>query len=427
MKTPADQAFATATGAPSPRPSRSTLLAITSEAPWPLDTGGRLRTFHLLRALARDYSVRLVTAMPSGDKAAIDALAGQGIEVEAAAVGPRSTAREAARAIRAAALGEPYVLYRRHDRRAVRKILRRLAIHPPDVLYLDHLDSFLYRPLFPGVPCVLDLHNVYSTIASRAALERRPGPIRAYLKRESRLLGRIERLASRSVDVLMTVSDEDARHLTAWDGPRPHVVPNGVDCDAYADLPTGRYSTTPTLLFVGAMSWEPNVRCVRFLAREVLPRLRARCPAARLRIVGRDPTPSVLALGAEPNIEVTGAVPDVRPYLREAALLAVPLETGGGTRLKILEALAAGLPVVSTPVGCEALRVVPDEHIVIAERHQFADAIADLLADPDRAHRLAVRGRALVRDAYDWRIAGEAARDAIAEQVGRNVPGAASP
>ncbi|QDV39718.1 glycosyltransferase family 4 protein [Tautonia plasticadhaerens] len=395
----------------------TTVLAVTSQLPWPLNTGGHLRTFHLLRAAALHYRVRLVTAAGPDDAGAIAALRDHGIEVEVAAVGPRSPWREAARALAAAGRGQPYVFYRRHDRRAVRRQLRKLVATGPAAVYLDHLDSFAFRRLLGGLPIVLDLHNVYSTIARRASAERAPGPVSLYLRREAALLRRAERSAAEGADILLTVSEDDARHFAGLGAGDVRVVPNGVDAASYADLPEGRSTPIPTLLYIGAMSWEPNARAARFLATEVLPAVRERFPGARLRVVGRDPSREVRSLGGRPGVEVTGTVADVRPYLADADVLAVPLETGGGTRLKILEAFAAGLPVVSTPVGCEGLRVRHDEHLVIAERGRFSGAVERLLDDPATGRRLAGRARALALESYDWDVIGEAARDAITDAI----------
>jgi glycosyltransferase involved in cell wall biosynthesis len=398
----------------------ASVLAVTSELPWPLDTGGHLRTFHLLRALAGRFRVRLVAAAPAGQDEAIAALQAQGIVVRPAIVAPRARWREALRAGAAAVRGEPYVFYRRHDRRAVRAALRaEVAGEPPDGLYLDHLDSLVFRPILGSAPWVIDLHNVYSCLARRAADQQRGRWARRYLRREATLLERMERRAAHAAAALLVVSEEDRRHFAALGAGdrRVVVVPNGVDCAAYEALPLGRPQGTPVLLYVGAMSWDPNVRAAQFLAGTVLPLVRARYPDARLRLVGRDPTAEVRALGRWPGVEVTGTVPDVVPYLRAAHVLAVPLEAGGGTRLKILEAFAAGLPVVSTPVGCEGLRVAHGEHLVIAGRDHFAAELLALLNDPARATRLAERARALAHDLYDWCTVGEAVCAAVAAVI----------
>ena len=186
-------------------------------------------------------------------------------------------------------------------------------------------------------------------------------------------------------------------------------MPNGVDCAHYAGIPLGRRSGDPLILYVGAMSWAPNASAAVFLAREALPRIQSTCPNVRLRIVGRQPPRAVAELARLPAVEVTGAVPDVRPHLRAAHVLAVPLETGGGSRLKILEAFAAGLPVVSTAVGCEGLEALDARHLVIAERRDFAEAISWLLQNPAAAESLAREARNLAMARYDWQAIGTAA------------------
>ena len=195
------------------------------------------------------------------------------------------------------------------------------------------------------------------------------------------------------------------------------LVPNGVDCQAYGRLPVGRRSDEPLLLYVGTMSWEPNARAAIFLAEAVLPKVREQFPRCRLRIVGRDPTAGVSALAALPGVEVAGRVAEMAPHLAEASLLAVPLESGGGTRLKILEAFAAGLPVVSTPIGCEGIAARAGVHLLVAERASFADAICRALRATDGLAALAAHARSLALDTYDWgavgRLASAAARQAV--------------
>jgi polysaccharide biosynthesis protein PslH len=404
------------------------ILAVTSEVPWPLNTGGHLRTFHLLHSLVRWSRVRLVVPMRAGQESAIEALECRGIEVDPVIVPARTFSKEALRVVSAVAAREPYVFYRRHDHRAVRTTLRnQIEREAPDVLYLDHLDSFLYKPPFPSLPCVIDMHNVYSMLTRRIAQERKIWS-RPYMIRETGQLARLERRAAGTAESLMAVSAEDRDHFVSLGGRSVHLVPNGVDCFAYESLPIGRRSSAPIILFVGMMCWGPNIAAVQFLATEVLPRLRHWQPATRLQIVGRDPAPEVRALGRLPGVEITGAVPDVIPYLRDAKLLAVPLEAGGGTRLKILEAFAGGLPVVSSPVGCEGLEVEAGRHLVITSRERFAEGLAAVLRDDSVGECLAARARALVREVYDWSVVGEAARCAVEtaiETPGRRFVGSA--
>ena len=395
------------------------VLAVTSELPWPLSTGGHLRTFHLLRALARRCRVRLVTPIDGDQATGIDALQQEGIAVRPVVIGRRAKWREGVRIASAATAGEPYVLYQRHNHGVVLREIRRQAQRErPDVFYMDHLDSFVYRRALPDTPAVMDLHNIYSTLAGRAAAEQRFWPLRSYLCREARLLRERERDAATYCDTLTAVSEEEGRELEALGAGSVTIVPNGVDCAAYASLPAGRPDTATDLLYVGAMSWAPNVAAVCFLAQHVLPRVRDVRPGVRLRIVGRHPAPEIRALARCAGVDVLGEVAEIQSHLLGAGVLAVPLEAGGGTRLKILEAFAAGLPVVSTPVGCEGLGAIHGEHLTIAERAGFANSVIAALADPAGGAQRAARARALARARYDWSSVGDTACDVVARVCG---------
>jgi glycosyltransferase involved in cell wall biosynthesis len=398
------------------------VLAITSEPPWPLDTGGHLRTFHLIRALSRRFRVRLVVPVEPRQGGLDLEGALRGIDLVAVDVPPRSRVREGLRAVSAMARGEPYVMYRRHDRQEVRRTLAALAKREPvDLLYLDHLDSFVYRGIFPDVPAVVDLHNVYSTLVGRAAADRTDVASGMYLRHEASRLAAVERRVARSGDTLMVVSEDDGQAFSAQGASSVCVVPNGVDCTAYASSPAGRGGAEPIILFIGALSWGPNVSAARVLATQILPEVRASIPEARLRLVGRDPAPEVCGLARLPGIELFASVPDVRPHLEAASLLAVPLAAGGGTRLKILEAFAAGLPVVSTPIGCEGLAVDPGVHLVVADLERMPGAIVALLGEQERGIRLAQDARRLAQSMYDWSVVGSLACCAVDHALARRV------
>jgi glycosyltransferase involved in cell wall biosynthesis len=395
--------------------ARPSVLAVTSELPWPLDRGGHLRTFYLLRALATANRVRLIA--PSSDPVAEaeHALRGAGIELFAVGVARRRQATEALRVAHAAVAAEPYVLYRRHRWSAVRAALRSaVAQDPPDVCYLDHLDSFVYAGACGSTPLVIDLHNIYSELAARTAAEQRQPLLRWFLAREAAALARMERRAVAAARVAMAVSERDQRYYTDVGARAVYLAPNGVDCRAYASLPEAQRTGDPLILFLGAMSWAPNVSAAKFLAVEMLPRVRSVVPGARLRIVGRDAGAEVRALARIEGVEVTGTVPDVVPHLAEAHVMAVPLDAGGGTRLKILEAFAAGLPVVSTPVGAEGLDVIHGRDIWLAARARFADGVVQLLKNRQQAAALAAHARQLVIDRYDWSAIGRIGCAAVA-------------
>jgi glycosyltransferase involved in cell wall biosynthesis len=196
------------------------------------------------------------------------------------------------------------------------------------------------------------------------------------------------------------------------------MIPTGVDTEYFA--PETAAVSEPRLVFTGSMDWLPNEDAMRFFCHDVLPLIRVEEPRTRLSIVGRAPTAAVRAL-ADEHIEVTGTVADVRPYMRKAAVHVVPLRIGGGTRLKIFEAMAMGQAVVSTTIGAEGLPVTDGEHALIADGPRaFADAVVTLLRDARRRDALARTARQLVVDHYDWSVAAEALDAALTQCATRS-------
>ena len=218
-------------------------------------------------------------------------------------------------------------------------------------------------------------------------------------------------------DGVLAVSDADRQTFAALypDAIRQpvHVVPTGVDTDYFAPAPSDPASRT--IVFTGSMDWLPNEDSMQFFCRDILPRIRAAEPDVRLSIVGRAPTPAVKRLAEDGGVHVTGSVDDVRPYIREAAIYIVPLRIGGGTRLKIFEAMAMGKAVVSTTVGAEGLPVTDGEHVILADQPEtFAAAVVGLLRDPDRRAHIAAAARRLVVEQYDWSAVAGTLEDALA-------------
>lgn len=393
-------------------------MAVTSQVPWPLDRGGHLRTFHLLKGLAKELRVTLIAgAMQPVDLNPFESV---GIVLRPVTIPKASSWREMPRAAWCGIQGIPYVCFGRHNRAAVRSALEQeLASNSPRVLYLDHLDSLQYASTASQtVRIVIDLHNVYSQLIERNASER--GAAAAmYLRREASLLAHAERRAVETADALFAVSEADRKYFQRC-GPAPvHVVPNGVACEWYADLPIGLRSGPPVLLYIGALSWGPNAAAAEFLVQRVLPSVRSSFPDAVLKIIGRRPSEALRGMGRQPGVTILEDVDDVRPHLRAAHVAVVPLESGGGSRLKILEAFAAGVPVVSTPIGAEGLDVTSGEHLIIADRDDLASAVARLLSAPKVADTLAHNARGLVRQRYDWTSVAAAAAAIVTELAKR--------
>ena len=248
---------------------------------------------------------------------------------------------------------------------------------------------------------LLDEHNIEYDIAWQTARAGGSAARRAYSAVNGRKVRDEELQAWTRFDGCTLTSARD-QGLLLGDAPetRTAVVPNGVDLDLFQ--PCARPRDPATLLFFGAVDYYPNTEGLLFFLNEVMPRLRATIPRVRLCIVGRRPPDSILAR-RRPDVEITGAVDDLRPYLERAAAVVVPLRIGGGTRLKILEAMAMGKAVVSTSLGAEGLDVVPERDLCIADDAAgFAEQIGHLLDEPERADRLGVAARRLVESRYGW-------------------------
>jgi len=264
---------------------------------------------------------------------------------------------------------------------------------------------------------VLDQFNAEYVLQQRAFVNDARRPRRwhaaAYSLIQWQKLARYERRVMRRCDAVAVVSEEDRRALHALDaGLRITVVPNGVDTAWFSKTAlAGECAPAPVLsdcalVFTGTLDFRPNVDAVLWFAREVLPRIRARCPAAHLLVVGKRPAPILHMLAAAGATTIVGQVPDARPYIAGAAVYVVPMRIGGGVRLKLLEALALEAAVVSTSMGAEGVAGLRDgEHCLLADdAEHYAGAVLRLLADRALGRRLGAAGRVLVREHYDWTV-----------------------
>jgi glycosyltransferase involved in cell wall biosynthesis len=220
-------------------------------------------------------------------------------------------------------------------------------------------------------------------------------------------LARLEAAVCRSVDEVVCVSREDGVALQRLaPSLSPLLVPNGIDVDDYAQSrprPDEILAGADNLVFTGKMDYRPNVDAALWLVNEIMPRVRAARPQVRCLIVGQKPVPEVRRLHGRHGAVVTGAVDDARPYIGHAAVYVAPLRMGGGTRFKLLEAMAMGRPVVATTLGAEGFDVAPGRELLLADTAEaFARAVVTVLDDPSRAAGLGAAGRAFVTAGYDW-------------------------
>ncbi|HVW17957.1 MAG TPA: glycosyltransferase family 4 protein [Solirubrobacteraceae bacterium] len=389
------------------------LLFLTHEPPCPPTGGARLRNLHLMRELARrGHAVSLLTlvleeGLPDAARAELAGLC-ERVEALPFAVGP---ARRRARLAADFALGRPY--HRRYFLdRAARGAVRRLAADlRPDALVVAQLYMDVYAREVAAVPAVLDSHNVEERrVASMAAAG---GPRALMARRQVGPVARYERAAVARAARTWAVSDEERLHFERAAPGRVDLVPNGVDATAVRMRPAP--APGADVLFLGRMDYGPNADGARHLIEDVLPLVRD--PRVVVRVVGTSPPAALtrLAERASRPVEVTGFVPETAPYLAGARMLAVSLRSGGGTRLKILEALAAGVPVVTTSLGGEGIGLRDGHDALVADDPaSFAAAIDRLAADDALCARLAANGRALVERRFDWSAVGDAAERSLA-------------
>jgi polysaccharide biosynthesis protein PslH len=384
------------------------VLMLMHTTPLPLVSGERVRNFHLLRELARrDWTVSLFALRHGPAPTPED-------EVTLAGLCKRVVLEDldASSLVRYRRLATSVLTRTAFHRRffysaeAARRLSAWLDEEPFDAVVAESLYMYPYLPAAVRPRVVLDTLNaeVSRVRAMASVLGRSPRGLAARLQLEP--VARFEAEASRSVARVIAVSEEERRYFEELAPGKVDVVPNGVDCEAIAAR-TG-VPADPRLLFVGSMDYSANVDAVEHLIDEVLPKLERR--DSKVQIVGSNPRPAVRrAAERSPfDVEVLGHVPSTEPYFEAARLLVVPLRFGGGTRLKILEALARGVPVVSTPLGCEGLGLVHERDVVVADGPAaLAAAVDRLLGDGELCLSLSREGRKTVEERYDWRRLGE--------------------
>jgi polysaccharide biosynthesis protein PslH len=400
------------------------VLTLTIELPYaPGGTGGSTRQFELLRRLVELGHEVLVLAPAAGRD---EAATGAPEAMRAVGINYRPLRRPPSRALELgrALARQPVLLPRLATRpwmswqfEAIWAPLRREALQEtaslsPDVVLIEHDHLAGWAADLPrDQPVVLSAHNatwrLYEARARSAGLASR-----ATLRAEASRYCHMVADALPGFDGVIAVSRLDADDFSSLGARRVEVVPNGARFDLGDPAPD--HADPPTLLFTGSMDHPPNRDAALWLGQEVWPLVAGVVPGARLVIAGRGPQADVKRLAERSDVEVTGPVPDMRPYFDRATAVVVPLRSGGGTRLKVVEALAAGRAVASTRVGAEGLELAPNRDLLIADdAPSLAEASARLLGDRDLRTRLAHDGREAARTRYDWRKLGESLAAAL--------------
>jgi glycosyltransferase involved in cell wall biosynthesis len=383
-------------------------VIVDGDVSYPPTSGKRLRTLNLMLRLAPRHRITYIArpATPGQNlKQAAEFLKGNGIEpiLVDAPLARKTGPLFYLRLLKNLFSRLPYSVAS-HRSAAMRSALGRHARdHAVDLwqfewsAYLDLLD-----PDIAG-PRLLIAHNVDSLIWQRYH-ETSTGLKKKYIGAQWRRFETFEGNAFRRASRVVAVSAEDARLISERFGQqRVDVVDNGVDFAHFEPVHGARDPFH--ILFLGALDWRPNLDSVELLLDRIFPAIHAKEPRAKLEIVGRQPSPALVERAhSQPGVRLYADVPDVRPFLGQCGVMAVPLRIGGGSRLKILEALACAMPVVSTAVGAEGLDLTPGEHYVQASEDTMAQALLDFMANPEPAREMAEKGRAHIEGLYDWDI-----------------------
>jgi sugar transferase (PEP-CTERM/EpsH1 system associated) len=386
------------------------ILWLKSDLLLPLDKGGKLRTWHLMRHLATRHEITYLsfadnTQRPE-DLKEMRRVASRVVTVPFEDA-PKGSLRFYTGVARHLTNRLPYAVAKYHSPAYRAAIDAELKDRRVDLVVCDFLVPAVNLPEKLPCPAVLFTHNVEAEIWRRHAEQQR-SPVGRWLYRlQHRRMRAFEGEALGRFDEVLAVSEQDretfGRLYPGATRKPPFVVQTGVDTSYF--VAGDRSATSRTLVFTGSMDWIPNEDAMAFFCRDILPLIRAREPDTQLTIVGRAPTRAVRNLAALQGVRVTGRVDDVRPFMAEASVYIVPLRIGGGTRLKIFEAMAMGKAVVSTTIGAEGLPVVDGQHLVLADQPQaFADAVVRLLGNAGDRRRLGQCARELVTSRFDWPV-----------------------
>lgn len=383
------------------------ILWLKTELLHPVEKGGRIRSYNMLKELKRNCQITYLTLDDGTADANARELASEYCH-ELVTI-PQRRREKFTTGFYVDLLFNlvsslPYAIKKYESPAMRREVAKRVAGGRFDVLVCDFLAPAVNVP--PQVACasVLFQHNVEAMIWKRHYEVQTNPAKKAYLYRQWQKMRAFEAKMCPQFDCVIAVSREDREQMQQEYGVEAiYDVPTGVDTAFFR--PSGELKRKPeNLVFTGSMDWLPNEDAIRYFTEQILPRIKQAVPGITLTVVGRDPYPGLVELSKrDPSVVITGRVADVRPYMEEAAVYIVPLRIGGGTRLKIYEAMAMEKPIVSTSIGAEGLPVANGEEIILADTPvSFAEAVVKLLRQESLAAEIGKRAAAKVREQFGW-------------------------
>lgn len=408
------------------------ILWLKTELLHPVDKGGRIRTYQMLKELRKEHEITYLTL--DDGSAAPDARDLSNEYCSNLITVPHSVAPKFSPRFYAEIAGNlfselPYFIAKYQSAAMRQKIEDVLAENAHDILVCDFLHPAINLPDEINIPTLLFQHNVEAMIWKRHYQVANNFGKRAYLRSQWHRAVAFEKQACSRFDAVVAVSKDDAEVFRSEYGHgRVFDIGTGVDTDYFTPV-NGDRTTKPNIVFTGSMDWLPNSDAVQWFIKEIFPLIKQEVPEATFTVVGRDPFPEILELAKkDSSIKVTGRVDDVRPYMREAAVFVVPIRIGGGTRLKIFEAMAMGLPVVSTTIGAEGLRVTDGNEIVLRDSpDRFSRSVISLLQDRHIASKTAETACRVVRDKFGWSSIAKQFEDIVVEVIDTRKDAAAGP
>lgn len=421
------------------------ILFIAPRLPYPADTGGKIRTLNILKQIRKFSDAHLACfSFEKNDRETAMALEKSlGVPITLMPMHKFGIRDK----IHGVLFNPAPISIFKYCFKPMEKILLSLNERENfDAVHIDHLHMAYYHFCFAALPSVLDEHNVEYRILERCAAVERSVLKKKIYQEQALKMKMFERKAIKTFSACLTVSQDDKDMLMdlAKGKANVEVIPNGVDTGYFSSLvprPTSQeqkdkdfnadsresnadnreFHLRPSacnlrpsafkeesLVFTGSMDWLPNEDSVLYFAKEILPLIWQVKSDVKFYIVGKNPSSKVRHLSRDQRIIVTGGVDDVRPYMERSKVFVVPLRIGGGTRLKILEAMSMNMAVVSTSVGAQSITYIKDQNILIADAPQeFAQSVLSLIDDQDRAFQLGREGRAFVCEKYNWNIVGK--------------------
>jgi glycosyltransferase involved in cell wall biosynthesis len=382
------------------------VLLLTQVLPYPPDSGPKIKTLNVLKYLVQQHEVTLVSFVRGDQSAEARELEKYCHAVHTIPIA-RGLLRDAWYMLLSFLRNQPFMMVR-DDRAAMRQLVDRLTAETRfDIAHADQLNMAQYAARLSQGRKILDAHNALWVLYKRLWQTMKPGLRKILLGRDWQMLKTYEGRICREFDAVLAVSDEDKVALAEAAGQplKVTVIPIAVDTDDMTKIE--RSPDADHILHIGTMFWPPNVDGVLWFIHEVWPLVRDSMPDAEFDVVGANPPREIMAYDQKgEGVNVTGYVEDPTPYFRRAAVMVVPLRAGGGMRVKILNALAQGLPIVTTTIGCEGIAVEPGQHLLVADTAEsFAQAVLMLINDRCLADELGRNGRELIRSVYDYRQA----------------------